>query len=164
MAASQSVLQLKPSTKTPRQARKVSHRAQQRQAWRQRLAVASAATIGLVAIGATALSLSDLAESIQAVAHCPTWKSYAFALALDGNFIATEAFSLFAAAPVARATARATAVTKITTLALSAVANSWAMAHDADGAIMQAACVIAGCAVPGLIALATYTLGRAVRA
>ncbi|HMA72006.1 MAG TPA: hypothetical protein VKP67_11035 [Xanthobacteraceae bacterium] len=131
---------------------------------RSRLAVASASAIGMVAVGATALSLSDLAESIQAVAHCSTWKAFAFAAALDANFIATESFSLFATAAVARATERATAATKVITLALSAVANSWAMAHDADGAVMQAACVVAGCAVPGLIALATYTLGRAVRA
>jgi hypothetical protein len=46
---------------------------------------------------------------------------------------------------------------------LSAVANSWAMAHTADGAIAQAACVVAGCAVPGLISLATVTIGKAVR-
>jgi hypothetical protein len=131
---------------------------------RQRLAVASAAMIGAVAVGATALSLSDLAESIQAVAHCSTWKAFAFATALDLNFVATESFSLFASAAVARATGRATTATKVITLALSAVANSWAMAHDADGTIMQAACVVAGCAVPGLIALATYTLGKAVRA
>jgi len=38
------------------------------------------------------------------------------------------------------------------------------MAHTADGWIAQAACIVAGCAVPGLIALATMTLGKAVRA
>jgi hypothetical protein len=131
---------------------------------RRRLAVGSAAMVGMVAVGATALSLADLAESIQAVAHCTTWKSYAFAAALDANFIATESFSLFATAAVMRATGRATTATKIITLVLSAVANSWAMAHTADGWIAQAACIVAGCAVPGLIALATMTLGKAVRA
>jgi hypothetical protein len=131
---------------------------------RRRLAAASATAIGLVAIGATALSLSDLAESIQAVAHCSTWKAFAFASALDANFIATESFSLFATAAVVRETTRVTTATKIITLALSAVANSWAMAHTADGWVAQAACVVAGCAVPGLIALATMTLGKAVRA
>lgn len=130
---------------------------------RRRLALASAASIGVVAVGATALSLADLAESIQAVAHCATWKSYAFAAALDANFIATEAFSLFASAAVVRETKTATSATKITTLVLSAVANSWAMAHTAEGSIAQIACVIAGCAVPGLIALATITLGKAMR-
>jgi hypothetical protein len=73
-------------------------------------------------------------------------------------------FSLFATAAVAKATHRATMATKVVTLVMSAVANSWAMAHGADGAVMQAACVIAGCSVPALIALATFTLGRAVRA
>jgi len=146
-----------------RRTRPVAERAPRTSGARAKLAVASAAGIGVVAIGATALSLSDLAESIQAVAHCTTWKAFAFATALDANFIATEAFSLFASAAVARATSKTTAATKVITLALSAVANSRAMAHTADGAIMQAACVIAGCSVPGLIALATVTLGRAVR-
>jgi hypothetical protein len=108
--------------------------------------------------------LTDLADSIGDVAHVATWKAYALATALDLNFIATEAFSLFATAAVARATHRATTATKAITLLMSGVANSWAMAHGADGAIMQAACVVAGCSVPALIALATYTLGKAVRA
>jgi hypothetical protein len=98
------------------------------------------------------------------VAHVAGWKAYALAVALDMNFVATESFSLFAAAVVSRATHRATAATKAITLVMSAVANSWAMAHGADGAVMQAACVVAGCSVPALIALATYTLGKAVRA
>jgi hypothetical protein len=42
--------------------------------------------------------------------------------------------------------------------------NSFAMAHGADGVILQAARVAAGCAVPALIALTTFTLGKAVRA
>lgn len=130
---------------------------------RQRLAIASAAMVGAVAIAATALSLSDLADSIEDVAHVATWKAYALATALDANFISTESFSLFCTAAVSKATSRATAATKVITLAMSAVANAYAMAHTADGAIMQAACVLAGCAVPGLIALATYTLGKAVR-
>jgi hypothetical protein len=123
-----------------------------------------AAMSGAVAIAATALSLTDLADSIGEVAHVALWKSYALALALDLNFIATESFSLFASATVARATGRATTATKAITLIMSAVANSWAMAHGADGYIMQAACVVARCSVPALIALATYTLGKAVRA
>jgi hypothetical protein len=68
-----------------------------------RLAVISAVAIGGVAIAATALSLSDLAESIGGVAHVATWKAYALAVALDANFIATEAFSLFASAVVSEA-------------------------------------------------------------
>jgi hypothetical protein len=131
---------------------------------RERLALGSAASIGAVAVAATALSLTDLADSIGEVAHVALWKSYALAVALDMNFVATESFSLFATAAVARATHRATMATKAITLLMSAVANSWAMAHGADGTVMQAACVVAGCAVPCLIALATYTLGKAVRA
>jgi hypothetical protein len=131
---------------------------------RERLAVVSGSAIGAIAVGATALSLSDLAESIEAVAHSATWKAYALAIALDANFVATEAFSLFASAAVVKATARATATTKVITLTMSAVANSYAMAHAADGLIMQIACIIAGCSVPALIALATYTLGKAARA
>jgi hypothetical protein len=113
---------------------------------------------------ATALSLTDLADSIQDVAHIAGWKAYALTVALDANFISTEAFSLFASAAVAKATVRATTATKVITLAMSAVANSRAMAHSAEGAVMQAACVVAGCSVPALIALATFTLGKAVRA
>jgi hypothetical protein len=131
---------------------------------RERLALVSAAAIGGVAIAATALSLSDLAESIGEVAHVVTWKAYAMAIALDANFIATEAFSLFASAAVSEATRRATAATKVVTLAMSAVANAYAMAHTVDNPIMQAACIAAGCAIPGLVALATFTLGKAVRA
>jgi hypothetical protein len=44
---------------------------------------------------------------------------------------------------------------------MSAVANSYAMAHTVDGPVMQAACGTAGFAVPTLIAVATYTLGKA---
>jgi hypothetical protein len=131
---------------------------------RQYLALGSAASIGLVAVGATALSLTDLADSIGDVAHIAAWKSYALAIALDLNFVATESFSLFATAAVANATHKATMTTKAITLLMSAVANSWAMAHGADGMVMQGACVVAGCSVPALIALATYTLGKAVRA
>jgi hypothetical protein len=131
---------------------------------RQRLAQASAAAIGGVAVAATALSLSDLADSIEEVAHVSTWKAYALAAALDANFIATESFSLFATLAVSKATHRATTATKIITLLMSAVANAYAMAHTAEGIIMQGACVVAGFAIPGLVALATYTLGKAVRA
>ncbi len=131
---------------------------------RSRLAAASATAIGAVAIAATALSLSDLAESIEQVAHVASWKGYALAAALDCNFVATEAFALFATAAVARETWRATTATKIVTLGMSGVANAYAMAHGADGLVMQAVCVAAGFAIPSLVALATYTLGRAVRA
>jgi hypothetical protein len=145
-------------------AKKAAARAPRSRTLRENLAVVSGGAIGTIAVGATALSLSDLAESVQAVAHCASWKAYALAVALDANFIATEAFSLFATAAVARATARATLTTKVITLFMSAVANSYAMAHDAAGLVMQVACVIAGCSVPALIALATYTLGKAARA
>lgn len=131
---------------------------------RRRLAYAAATAIGAVAVAATALSLSDLAESIQQVAHVAAWKGYALATALDANFIATEAFSLFATAAVSRETWRATMATKVVTLGMSGIANAYAMAHGADGTIMQGACVAAGFAIPALVALATYTLGRAVRA
>jgi hypothetical protein len=131
---------------------------------RDRLALGSATAIGGVAIAATALSLSDLADSIQEVAHVAGWKAYALATALDANFISTEAFSLFATAAVGRATQRATTATKVITLAMSGIANAYAMAHTADGLVLQIACVVAGFAVPALIALATYTLGKAVRA
>jgi hypothetical protein len=131
---------------------------------REKLYVAAGAAIGLIACAATALSLSDLADAVQTVAHTPDWKSYALAIALDANFIATEAFSLFASETVAKATRNATTCTKIVTLVMSAVANSYAMAHTADGALMQGACIAAGCAIPALIAMATFTLGRAARA
>jgi hypothetical protein len=130
---------------------------------RERLALSSAAAIGGVAIAATALSLSDLADSIEQVAHVAAWKGYALAAALDANFIATEAFSLFATAAVGRATHRATTATKVITLAMSGIANAYAMAHTADGVVMQGACIAAGFAIPALVALATYTLGKAVR-
>jgi hypothetical protein len=165
--AVENVVSLGAAVKAPRKHRRTQplpEREPRPSSTRRRLAAASAAAIGLVAVGATALSLADLAESIQAVAHCAPWKAWAFGAALDCNFIATESFSLFCGAAVARETHRATMATKITTLLLSAVANSWAMAHTADGLVMQLACVAAGCAVPGLIALATMTLGKAVRA
>jgi hypothetical protein len=73
------------------------------------------------------------------------------------------AFSLFATAAVAKATHRATTATKAITLAMSAVANAYAMAHTADGLVLQVACIAAGVAVPAILALSTYTLGRAVR-
>lgn len=130
---------------------------------RDRLAVVSGGAIGGVAIAATVLSLSDLADSIQEVAHVASWKAYALATALDANFVATESFSLFAAAAVARSTHRATMTTKVITLTMSGVANAYAMAHTADNVVMQVACVLAGFAVPTLIALATYTLGKAIR-
>jgi len=69
---------------------------------RDRLAIGSATSIGAVAIGATALSLSDLADSIQEIAPVATWKAYALAIAMDANFIATESFSLFAPSPMPR--------------------------------------------------------------
>jgi hypothetical protein len=154
------VLPIKPAT-NPRKAAASQPR---RTSIREYAYTSSAISIGVVAVGATALSLSDLAESIGEVAHIVLWKSYALAVALDLNFVATESFSLFATAAVARATNKATIATKAITLGMSAVANSWAMAHTAEGTVMQAACVAAGCAVPMLIALATYTLGKAVRA
>jgi hypothetical protein len=155
------VLPLKTTTKSPRQVRKpVTVR---KPSLRERLAIGSAGVIGSVAIYATALSLTDLAESIQEVAHIAAWKSYALAIAIDLNFVGTESFSLFATAAVARATWRATAATKIMTLTMSGVANAFAMAHTADGWIMQGACIVAGFSIPALVALATYTLGKAVR-
>jgi hypothetical protein len=131
---------------------------------RERLAIGAATVIGAVAVAATALSLSDLAESIGEVAGVPLWKAYALAVTLDLNFIATEAFSLFASPAVSQATRRATTTTKVITLAMSGVANAYAMAHTVANPVMQAACIAAGCAVPALVALATYTLGKAVRA
>jgi hypothetical protein len=130
---------------------------------RAKLAIASASAIGLVAIGATALSLSDLADSIGEIAHIAAWKSYSLAVALDLNFVGTESFSLFATAAVSRATRRATTATKIITLSMSGIANAYAMAHTAEGMVMQGACVAAGFAIPALVALSTYTLGKAVR-
>jgi hypothetical protein len=99
----------------------------------------------------------------QEVAHVAGWKAYALATALDANFIATEAFSLFATAAVGKATHGATTTTKVITLSMSGVANAYAMAHTADGWILRGACIIAGFAIPALVALATYTLGKAVR-
>jgi len=151
MATSQ-VIQLKTEKKP---AKSKAPKAARNPSMRERLAIGSAVAIGGVAIAATALSLSDLADSIQDVAHVTAWKADALAVALDANFIATESFSLFATAAVARATA----ATKIITLVMSAVANSWAMAHTADDTILAGACIVAGCAIPGLIALATFTLG-----
>ncbi len=149
---------------SPRNVKKARHtRAARGTSLRQRLAIVSATSIGGVAIGATALSLSDLADSIQEVAHVVEWKAYALATALDANFIATESFSLFAAAAVSRNTHKATTATKIITLSMSGIANAYAMASHADGQIMQVACILAGFSIPILIALSTYTLGKAVR-
>ena len=121
------------------------------------------AAIGAVAVIATALSLSDLAESIVQVANIASWKGYALAATIDANFISTEAFSLFCTAAIARETRWAVTSTKVVTLAMSGIANAYAMAHQAAGLIMQAACVAAGFAVPALVAMATSTLGKAVR-
>ncbi len=154
------VHQLKPARAAGRPGRKPVER---QPSLREKLALGSAASIGAVAIAATALSLTDLADAIQDTAHVGNWKAGALALALDANFIATEAFSLFATAAVARATHRATMATKVITLSMSGVANAYAMAHTAEGPIMQGACIVAGFAIPALIALATYTLGKAVR-
>ncbi len=162
--ATASVHQLQGAAKPRKPAKELTPHARRHRSLRERLAIASGAAIGAIAVGATALSLSDLAESVQAVAHCTTWKAYALSVALDANFVATEAFSLFASAAVVRATARATTTTKVITLVMSAVANSYAMAHTAEGLVMQIACIAAGCAVPALIALATFTLGKAARA
>jgi hypothetical protein len=118
---------------TSRQSRKVAPVKARKPSLRDRLTVVSGAAIGAIAIAATTLLLSDLAESIEQVAHVAAWKSYALGIALDANFIAVESFSLFATAAVARSTARATIATKVITLSMSAVANSWAMAHSADG-------------------------------
>jgi hypothetical protein len=157
--APQNVVQLKSTAKT----RKVAVQTR-KPSFRERLAVGSATAIGGVAIAATALSLSDLADSITEVAHVAGWKAYALATALDANFIATEAFSLFATAAVVRDTHKATTITKVITLTMSGVANAYAMAHGADGMILQGVCIAAGFAIPALVALATYTLGKAVRA
>ncbi len=130
---------------------------------RRRLATASAASIGLVAVAATALSLSDLAESIVEVAHVATWKGYALATAIDANFISTEAFSLFCTAAVVRETRWAVTATKVVTLMMSGIANAYAMAHQAETPVMQGACIIAGFAIPALGAMATSTLSKAIR-
>jgi hypothetical protein len=159
-----SILSLPKLLQKPRRRHAAAVRARREPSLRERLALTSAASIGLVAVGATALSLTDLADSIGEVAHIAVWKSYALAIALDLNFVATESFSLFATAAVARVTHRATAATKIITLVMSAVANSWAMAHTQDDPILQGACIAAGCAIPALVALATYTLGKSMRA
>jgi hypothetical protein len=154
------VLPLKTNTKP----RKVALPHPRRASIRERLAIASAASIGGVAIAATALSLTDLAETITAVANISAWKGYALATALDLNFISTEAFSLFCTAAVSRATNRATTSTKVVTLSMSGIANAFALAHSADGLVMQGACIAAGFSIPALVALATFSLGRAVRA
>jgi hypothetical protein len=130
---------------------------------RDRLALVSAAAIGTVGIAATAVTLTDIADTIREAAHVAEWKAGALALTLDANFIATESFSLFASAAVAEATHKATTATKIITLTMSGIANAYALARGADGQIMQGACILAGFAIPTLIALATYTLGKAVR-
>jgi hypothetical protein len=44
---------------------------------------------------------------------------------------------LFATAAVSRATRRATTATKIITLSMSGIANAYAMAHTAEGMVMQ---------------------------
>jgi hypothetical protein len=82
---------------------------------------------------------------------------------LDCNFVATESFSLFSSAAISRETWKATTTTKVLTLAMSGVANAYALASQAEGLVMQAACVAAGFAVPALIALSTFTLGKAMR-
>jgi hypothetical protein len=66
------VLKLDTPVKTRKVRKAKPVRAPRTSSARSKLAIASAAGIGVVAIGATALSLSDLAESIQAVAHCET--------------------------------------------------------------------------------------------
>jgi hypothetical protein len=120
--------------------------------------------MGGVAIAATALSLTDLAETIEQVAHVAGWRAYALAAALDANFVATGAFTIFCTAAVSKATHRATVATRVITLAMSGIANAYAMAHSADNVVMAGACVVAGFAIPALVALSTFTLSKAVRA
>lgn len=160
------VHQLATAVKAPRKHRRtkaVVERAPRQSTTRQRLTIAAATWIGLVAIAATALSLSDLADSIETVAQVATWKAFSLAAAIDANFIGTEMFSLFASAAVVRETHRATMATKVLTLGMSGVANAYAMASHQTNPYLQAACIFAGFSIPGLIALATYTLGKAVR-
>lgn len=155
-----------PTVKSPRKHRRtkpVVERAPKQTSARQRLTLAAATWIGLVAIAATALSLSDLADSIETVAQVAAWKAFSLAAAIDANFIGTEMFSLFASAAIARETHRATMATKVLTLGMSGVANAYAMASHQTNPYLQAACIFAGFSIPGLIALATFTLGRAVR-
>jgi hypothetical protein len=147
-----------------RKASKVEVKAPKGLSLRQKLALAFAAKVGVVAVGATALSLSDLAETFQDVAHVAVWKSYALAAALDLNFISTEGFSLFATAAAARATHKATLATKVITLTMSAAANAYAMSRHANTEVEAAADIAFGIAIPALLALATYTLGKAVGA
>lgn len=148
----------------PRKAAKAKTAAEPRpSSTRRKLAIASATAIGAVAVAATALSLSDLADSIIEVAKVAPWKGYALAAAIDANFISTEAFSLFCTAAIARETKWAVSATKVVTLGMSGIANAYAMAHQAETLVMQIACVAAGFAIPALVAMATSTLGKAVR-
>ena len=151
-------------TRKHRRTRPVEARAPRKTSVREWLAIGWGSAIGGVAIYTTILSLSDLAESIQSVAHVASWKAMAFAAALDANFIATEAFSLFASAAVARATGKATMTTKVITLLMSGIANAYAMSSHQDDQWLKIACVVAGFSLPLLIALSTYTIGKAVRA
>jgi hypothetical protein len=151
-------------TRKHRRTRPATERAPRQTTTRQRLTIAAATWIGLVAIIATCLSLHDLAASIEEVAQVATWKAFSLAAAIDANFIGTEMFSLFASASIARETHKATLATKVLTLGMSGVANAYAMASHQTNPYLQAACIFAGFSIPGLIALATYTLGKAVRA
>ncbi len=151
----------KPARKTAKQA---APRAPRKMSTRERLMVGAGVAVGGIAIAATALSLTDLADTVQAVTHCDAWRAWALSVALDANFIFTEAMSLFASAAIIRSAGRAMAATKVITLGMSAVANAYAMSHSADNTVMAVAGVAFGVAIPALIALATYTLGKAVRA
>src|SRR5215472_2142622 len=139
-----------PLTKPGKQPRRAAKSAAEPRpsSTRRRLATTSASAIGIVAIAATALSLSDLADSIVEVAHVAQWKAYALAAAIDANFISTEAFSLFCTAAVARETRWAVNSTKVVTLMMSGIANAYALAHQAETLVMQGACVAAGFAIP----------------
>jgi hypothetical protein len=111
----------------------------------------TAGLVGGVAVALTALSLHDLAQGVQIVTHGSAWQSYAMASGVDLGFISTELVMLTASDKERKALAKFTTPAIIGTLCASAVMNAFAFAKDADGAMMTAAAIAMGVAIPALI-------------
>jgi hypothetical protein len=144
------------STKAPKVAQgqpKVTSRAHKRRMSRLRYA---AGAIGTVALTLTGLSLSHLAEGVQALTHGTEWHSWAMAAGIDLGFIGLELGQLVVTTERLRATvARYANPTIIGTLIASAIMNAYAFGSRADNWEQLVSACALGCAVPALIYVLT---------
>jgi hypothetical protein len=116
----------------------------------------AASGIGIVAGTLTILSLSHLAHGIALVTGAPTWQAWSMAIGIDLSFVALELSQLTVGDKLRKAVAAYARPAIAGTLIGSAGLNAFAFVADAHGLAMQAAAVILGVAIPGLI----YALTR----